>query len=568
MTSVKPDVERGLGSPTQDNNKPDDNFLNHARQGSEATDSTRHPQYPTDEQGREIVNWHGAEDPDNPFNWSPKYKWLITITTCFISILTGLPAGAYSAGNTYMEQDFGISQDRQPWLTWGTTSWNIGAAVFPLLFVPLTENSGRMSGYFISYIIFLIFLVPSGIATDFATMITTRFFGGGASSVAINIVGGTIADIWKGPAERSVPMSIFGMTSVVGIALGPFVGGAIQTNETTIDWHWIYWIQLIFDGAMLPVFYFVLRETRGDVILARRAKRIRKETGRKAYAKSELESESVLTMVKVSFKRPTKMLFTEFVVFAFTLWVSFAWGLLFLFQSSIPQTFSTNYGFNTFQGTLVQLAISVGAIIGTIINPFQDRLYLASAKNNKETEGKPVPESRLYFSIPGSLLFTGGLFWYGWTSYPGVPWIVPTLAIGCIGLGIYSIYMATVTYLTDAYEKYASSALSAASLGRNAFGAFLPLASQNLFNNLGYQWAASLLGFLALVLSGVPVLLFFKGQYLRSRSPFIAEATFEEGDSDQLGKTNKIERSRGMGGPNGQAKPCDPTIRRKKAGIA
>lgn len=64
-----------------------------------------------------------------------------------------------------MEQDFGISQDNFPWLTWATASWNVGesrevgpaglanifpgAAVFPLLFVPLTENSGRMPGYFV-----------------------------------------------------------------------------------------------------------------------------------------------------------------------------------------------------------------------------------------------------------------------------------------------------------------------------------------------------------------------------------------------------------------------------------
>ncbi|OWZ69856.1 hypothetical protein AYX14_04770 [Cryptococcus neoformans] len=529
---------------------------------SSNTETTRCAQYPTDEKGREIVEWDGPDDPDNPFNWSRSYKWLITITTCFISILTGLPAGSYSAGNSYMEQDFGISQDNFPWLTWATASWNVGAAVFPLLFVPLTENSGRMPGYFISYIIFLIFLVPSGVGTNFATMVTTRFFGGGASSVSINIVGGTIADIWKGPAERSVPMSIFGMTSVVGIALGPFIGGAIQTNETTINWHWIYWIQLIFDGALLPVFWFILRETRGDVILAKRAKRIRKETGRRAYAKAELESEKVSTMVMISFKRPTKMLLTEFVVFSFTLWVSFAWGLLFLFQSSIPQTFSANYGFNTFQSSLVQLALSVGAIVGTIINPYQDKLYLRSAHRNKEAEGKPIPEARLYFSIPGSLLFAGALFWYGWSSYPNVHWIVPTLAIGFIGLGIYSIYMATVMYLTDAYEKYASSALSAASLGRNTFGAFLPLASQDLFNNLGFQWAGSLLGFLALVLSGVPILLFFKGKYLRSKSPFIAEATFEEGDSEERRKSTKQEGSKGLGGPAGQARPAAPTIGR------
>jgi len=34
-------------------------------------------------------------------------------------------------------------------------------------------------------------------------------------------------------------MSIFGMTSVIGIALGPFVGGAAQTH---LNWRWIYWV--------------------------------------------------------------------------------------------------------------------------------------------------------------------------------------------------------------------------------------------------------------------------------------------------------------------------------------
>ena len=150
-------------------------------------------------------------------------------------------------------------------------------------------------------------------------------------------------------------MSIFGMTSVVGIALGPFIGGAIQTNQSTLNWHWIYWIQLIVCGALLPVFWFLLRETRGDVILMRKAKKIRKETGRDVYAKAELDKTSILENVKLSFLRPTKMLVTEFVVISFTLWVSFgkslsgycpeyyssypAWGLLFLFQSSVPQTF-------------------------------------------------------------------------------------------------------------------------------------------------------------------------------------------------------------------------------------
>lgn len=71
---------------------------------------------------------------------------------------------------------------------------------------------------------------------NFATILVTRFFAGGASSVAINVVGGTITDIWKGDKARSLPMSIFALSGVVGIALGPFVGGAILSG---LNWRWV-----------------------------------------------------------------------------------------------------------------------------------------------------------------------------------------------------------------------------------------------------------------------------------------------------------------------------------------
>jgi len=266
------------------------------------------------------------------------------------------------------------------------------------------------------------------------------------------------------------------------------------------------------------------------------------------------------------------MLVTEFVVVSFKLWVSFAWEILFLFQNSVTQVFESLYGFGTFQTTLIQLALSVGAVIGTIVNPIRDKLYLRTASKNKEQPGKPVPEARLYFAVPGSLIFTVGLFWYGWSSYSHVHWIVPTIGIALVGFGIYEIYMAVVNYLADAYEKYAASALSAASLGRNTFGAFLPLASQSLFPNLGFHWASSLLGFIGLALSVVPVILLLKGPEIRLHSPFMSESTYDEGEAESrrnsyaLGRQGRMSRrtssyapwsskhkSRGMPGPGGQA---------------
>jgi MFS family permease len=313
----------------------------------------------------------------------------------------------------------------------------------------------------------------------------------------------------------------------------------------------IYYIQIIYNAALIPVFYIILKETRGDVILKKRAQKLRKETGREIYAESELEKQSVVHLLKISFMRPTKMLLTEPVVIFFTLWISFAWGILFLFFSSVVQTFSASYGFDTFQTGLIQLSITVGALIGTLINPLQDWMYLRTSSKNQERPGKPIPEGRLYTSIPGSLLFTGGLFMYGWSCRSSVHWIVPAIGVCIVGVGIYSIYMGVVNYLTDAYEKYAASALSAASLGRNMFGAFLPLASYSLFQTLGFGWAGSLLGFVGAVLSLVPIVLLIKGRQIRAKSPFMSEATFDAEEADD--RKNSLGQRKGTFGPAGVA---------------
>lgn len=95
-----------------------------------------------------------------------------------------------------------------------------------------------MPGYFVAYIILIATLFGSAFSQNFATILVTRFFGGGASSVSINIVGGSISDVWYGDKARSLPMSLFGFTSVVGIALGPFIGSAIVQIPKVDPWRW------------------------------------------------------------------------------------------------------------------------------------------------------------------------------------------------------------------------------------------------------------------------------------------------------------------------------------------
>ncbi|KAJ5050449.1 uncharacterized protein L3040_002332 [Drepanopeziza brunnea f. sp. 'multigermtubi'] len=99
-------------------------------------------------------DWNGENDPRNPFNWSLFLKWRLTVAVLIVSILLGLPAGAYGAGNAEMARLFNVANDDFPYLFFATTSWNVGASIFPLILVPLTESSGRIPGYFGAYIAF------------------------------------------------------------------------------------------------------------------------------------------------------------------------------------------------------------------------------------------------------------------------------------------------------------------------------------------------------------------------------------------------------------------------------
>lgn len=79
--------------------------------------------------------------------------------------------------------------------------------------------------------------------------------------------------------------------------------------------------------------------------------------------------------------------------------------------------------------------------------------------------------------------------------------------------------MPCMTYLIDAFPRYAASAISANTLLRSLLGAFLPLAGLNMYDALGLGWGNSLLAFIALAFSAVPLLFYKYGEYLRKRFP-------------------------------------------------
>ena len=75
--------------------------------------------------------------------------------------------------------------------------------------------------------------------------------------------------------------------------------------------------------------------------------------------------------------------------------------------------------------------------------------------------------------------------------------------------------MPVQTYLVDAYDRYAASALAANTVLRSLAGALLPLAGPNMYKTLGLGWGNSLLAFIALAMLPVPWFFYLKGEAIR-----------------------------------------------------
>jgi Major Facilitator Superfamily len=473
------------------------------------------------------LQWNGPNDPANPFNWDVKTKWIVTLTACYVTFIVGLNATAMTSASEAINEQFDVSDHHFANSYWPVVSWAVGAALAPMVVLPILEDFGMRIGYITTYAIFIIFMIPQAVAPNFATLIVCRFISGCCGGVLQDVMDGIIADIWPNHVQRSLPVSCYVFCLLFGVTLGPVMGGAVVGS---LDWRWIFYIQLIVYGASLPLVLIFIRETRGPVILLKRGKEKQPIRHRNVRSTSH-NLIDILNALKAflysNIVRPAQLLCTEPVVFFFTLLSALSYGIVFISTQSVTQVYPTLYRWQEYQAGLVQASIAIGEIFGFIACLYQNHIFAQAATVDKIKPNGRLPEVRLYLSIPGSFLgLAGGLFWYGWTSYSHMPWVLPSIGLAVVGFGSVIVMQAIMMYITDAYAKYAGSASAAVCFGENIFAAFLPLASLPMYSNLGFQWASSLLAFIALILSFAPIIIVIMGKDIRRRSPFMTEATY------------------------------------------
>lgn len=270
-------------------------------------------------------------------------------------------------------------------------------------------------------------------------------------------------------------------------------------------------------------------ETYEPILLKWKAKQARAITGDVRYkAPIEMGDHNGLwKRMKISLIRPFVMIFREPVILFWTIYLSVVYVILFGFLASFTYIFQNNYGLSQGITGLLFLGIEIGTLLASIIlTPFifqKAKKYLATLKTaymETTARNRLQPEFFLWYSMLGAPAIPISLFWMGWTARPDINIWSPIAASVLFGWGNLSIFVSTCLYMIDTYETYAASALTINTFMRYAVSGAMIQASIPMYENMGVDWALTLLGAIAVVLALVPYVFYRYGPRIRSKSRF------------------------------------------------
>lgn len=468
---------------------------------------------PLPEQEEYVVEFDGPDDPLHSQNWPLRKKILTAAMLGYTTMTSAFTSSIFSSATQVVASKYGVPAEVG---LLGTTFYVLGFAFGPTLWAPLSELKGRRLPLVISMFGFTVFSIGCATGKDIQTILICRFFGGFFGACPLAVVAAVFSDMFDN-RTRGIAVTLFSMAVFTGPLLAPFIGGFITYSH--LGWRWTEYLATIMGGVAFVLDFLFLEETYPPVILIEKASDLRRRTKNWGiHAKQEEIEVDFKELVSKNFSRPLRLLFTEPIILLLSIYMSFIYGILYLFLTAYPLVFVGVHGFNFGQSGLTFFGMITGQLIaGAAVIAQQPWYNRKLAANN----GLPVPEWRLPSMMAGGISFAIGIFWFGWTGYkPDIHWIVPALSGIFTGFGLMSIFLQALNYLVDAYLMFAASAIAGNTFMRSLCGACFPLFARQMFDGMGIQWASTLLGCIAIVLAPIPFIFYKYGGKIRAKSAY------------------------------------------------
>ena len=178
------------------------------------------------------------ETTDDLFaRYGARYRWLVTITVMMGTISAMITTTIVNVALPDIMGAFGIGQDRVQWLSTG----NLAAMTVGMLVNAwLIHSFGQRKTFIVALSVFVGALAVAGLAPNDTVLIMSRIAQGAIAGMLQPFAMYTIFRVF--PADqRGMAMGFFGLSVLLGPALGPSLGGIIIEQ---FNWRYIFYIAM------------------------------------------------------------------------------------------------------------------------------------------------------------------------------------------------------------------------------------------------------------------------------------------------------------------------------------
>ncbi|KAK4086659.1 hypothetical protein Purlil1_9049 [Purpureocillium lilacinum] len=454
---------------------------------------------------------------DDPMQWPEAYKWAMVVLLALMSFTVTFTCISVVPVASRIVKDLDGDSDETPSQSAGVllvTIWELGEAAGPLLIAPLSEALGRAPLLHGTNALFILATLLAALSRSTGALVAARALTGAAVSSNV-LYPPIVGDVFP-PEQRGRALSVFMFATLLGGTLGPAFGGAAAEGLPMLGgWRAVLWASLALATLCEGLALVFFRETYAVAILRRRAAARRLGGRDKALlpgpssvgeTRIGMKEESSAAGFRVSsITRPFVVLFGSGVLASLAVFGSVIFSYFYVVSVTLPTILDEIYGLSPAAIGSSFLANGIGSLIGiAICNLSLDRIYV---KLKTKNDGVGLPEYRLPLAIVGAFILPPGIALYGWCAEYRLPLWLLYVSVVWIRMALMLAFLPLMAYVVDAYGIYSASAMTGVIVVRCLAGAFLPVVTVLVIQDLGYGWGFATLSALCLVLGFIPVVI-------------------------------------------------------------
>jgi EmrB/QacA subfamily drug resistance transporter len=188
----------------------------------------------------------------------PRRRWFALIVLCLASLMIVLDTTIVNVALPSIRADLGFSQTS---LAWVVNAYLLTFGGFLLLGGRLGDLFGHRRLFLAGISLFTLASLACGIAGSQGFLVGARAVQGLGGAIASAVSLSLMMNLFTEPGDRAKAMGVFGFVAAGGGSIGVLLGGILTD---TLDWHWIFLVNLPIGVAVYVLSVKLLPAARGQ----------------------------------------------------------------------------------------------------------------------------------------------------------------------------------------------------------------------------------------------------------------------------------------------------------------